>query len=82
MLLCSCILFRLASAKEIKVEPGQSIQAAITSARPGDQITVTEGSYTEQLTISKDGIKLVGHKGAILTPPCFIRDKRLYWSCW
>jgi parallel beta-helix repeat protein len=63
------LLVGLASAEEIKVNPGQSIQAAIDSANPGDQITVIKGTYAEQLIITKNRIQLVGQNGAILTPP-------------
>ena len=52
----------------IHVKSGQSIQAAIDSARDGARILVEAGTYAEQLTIESDGIDLVGH-GAILTPP-------------
>lgn len=50
------------------VKPGQSIQKAINSAKPGDKITVEKGTYNEQLTITTSGITLIG-KGAILMPP-------------
>jgi nitrous oxidase accessory protein NosD len=50
------------------VRPGQPIQKAIDAAGPGDQILVGRGTYAEQLTIDKDGIRLVG-LGAILVPP-------------
>jgi hypothetical protein len=50
------------------VKPGQSIQKAIDGAKRGDKIIVEAGEYHEQLTITKDGIKLIGH-GAILLPP-------------
>ncbi|KAH7384522.1 pectin lyase fold/virulence factor [Pyrenochaeta sp. MPI-SDFR-AT-0127] len=46
----------------------QSIQEAINKARPGDIITVEEGTYKEQLTIKKSGITLIGKK-AVLVPP-------------
>jgi hypothetical protein len=50
------------------VTQGQSIQAAIDAARPGDRIVVGRGTYPEQLTVNKDGIELVG-LGASLVPP-------------
>lgn len=50
------------------VKNGQSIQAAINKARPGDIITVEKGTYAEQLTITKSGITLIG-RGAVLVPP-------------
>jgi hypothetical protein len=52
----------------IHVQPGQHIQAAVEAAHSGDRIIVGAGTYAEQLTITKDGIALVGH-GAILVPP-------------
>ena len=52
----------------LHVLAGQSIQEAINSAGPGTQITVGAGIYAEQLTITKDGISLVG-EGAVLVPP-------------
>lgn len=50
------------------VRNGQSIQAAIKSARPGDRIFVNSGTYTEQLTIKTDGIQLIGFD-VVLKPP-------------
>ncbi|KAF4454929.1 Pectin lyase-like protein [Fusarium austroafricanum] len=52
----------------IYVRHGESIQQAINKASRGDTIIVAAGNYAEQLTISKDGIKLIG-KGAVLVPP-------------
>lgn len=52
----------------VHVQNGQSIQAAIDGAQPGTQITVGPGIYAEQLTITKDGISLVG-ADAMLIPP-------------
>ncbi|KAG7111233.1 hypothetical protein HYQ45_011738 [Verticillium longisporum] len=51
-----------------RVKEGQSIQRAINRAQPGDTILVGKGTYREQITISKDGIRLIGDK-AILRPP-------------
>ncbi|KAJ5890827.1 uncharacterized protein N7473_007055 [Penicillium subrubescens] len=61
-------LISSATGAKIQVWPGQFIQATINKASPGDTIVVERGTYTEQLTIDKDGIALVGH-GAILVPP-------------
>lgn len=42
------------------VESGQSIQAAVDRARPGDRIQVMPGTYHESVTIDFDDIELVG----------------------
>ncbi|KAJ8118777.1 hypothetical protein OPT61_g318 [Boeremia exigua] len=51
----------------IRVKHGESIQAAIDCARPYTRVEV-EGEHREQVTITKDGISLIG-KGAKLSPP-------------
>jgi hypothetical protein len=51
----------------IRVKHRQSIQDAIDHAKPYTRIEV-EGEHQEQVTITKDGISLIG-KGAKLTPP-------------
>src|SRR5215472_16772637 len=61
------------AATVIIVRPGQSIQAAVDAASPGDTILVEPGSYAEPgvacpanpaqkcaVAITKDGISLVG----------------------
>ncbi|OQV00708.1 Right handed beta helix domain-containing protein [Cladophialophora immunda] len=52
----------------IRVSAGESIQAAINTAHPGQLILVGAGTYAEQLTVTTDGLQLVG-TGAILVPP-------------
>lgn len=72
-LLCVIALFELASATYGSggrvVKKGGCIQKAIDAARPGERIVVEAGTYREQLTISKNGIHLVGKKGATIVPP-------------
>jgi parallel beta-helix repeat protein len=50
------------------VRPGESIQAAVDSASPGTTIVVRPGTYAEHVTITTDGIRLLGF-GATLVPP-------------
>lgn len=44
------------------VEPGQSIQAAVDQARPGDTIEVEPGRYKEQVLVDRDRITLRGKR--------------------
>lgn len=48
----------LAVAALIIVLPGESIQARLNAANPGDVIQVQAGTYNERLTLSKTGITL------------------------
>lgn len=50
------------------VRPGESIQAAVDAADPGDKILVKRGRYAENVAITTDGITLKSH-GAKLVPP-------------
>jgi len=56
-----------AGAADATVGPGESIQAAVDAAGPGDTITVT-GRHRENVVITKDRITLKG-QGAVLKPP-------------
>ena len=62
-----------AYAKMTRVYPGQSIQAAVDAASPGDEIRVDPGVYQEQVVIDKSDITLTGagasESGTVLTPP-------------
>jgi parallel beta-helix repeat protein len=54
-----CAVMQAASAEEIRVEPGESIQSAIDLAAPGDVIEVASGEYDESLEINKR-LSLIG----------------------
>ncbi len=49
-----------ASSRTISVEPGHSIQAAVDKADPGDTIRLEEGTYWQQVNITKDDITIKG----------------------
>ena len=49
-----------AAADVIKVHPGESIQAAIDQASPGDKIKLAPGTYRESVQIKTDAITLRG----------------------
>jgi nitrous oxidase accessory protein NosD len=51
------------------VRPGESIQAAIDTASPGDTILVKPGTYAEALVVQTDDLTLKGSKGTVLTMP-------------
>jgi parallel beta-helix repeat protein len=62
-----------AASTTIVVGPGQSIQAAVNRASPGDTVLVKPGVYHQAVQIRKDGITLRGSGdfagGTVLVPP-------------
>jgi hypothetical protein len=56
------------NATIIRVQAGQSIQAAINSAPRSSRIVVDPSNYAEQLLVKTEGITLIGN-GVTLTPP-------------
>jgi parallel beta-helix repeat protein len=48
---------------------GTPIQDTINKAHGGDKIIVEAGTYAEQLTISTDGITLIGRNAMLVPPP-------------
>ncbi|KAH8776237.1 pectin lyase fold/virulence factor [Hyaloscypha finlandica] len=66
----TAIILGLASAKTTTITTtcGKTIQQTIDDAHPGDRIVVEKGTYAEQLTISKNGISLIGHEATLSVP--------------
>ena len=60
-------------AATIVVSPGQSIQAAVSHAHPGDTVLLRPGVYHQSVQIRTDGITLRGsgnsRHGTVLKPP-------------
>ncbi len=73
MILGSMVLAGPASADTIDVLPGESIQAAVNHASPGDVIVVHPGIYHESVTVNVDHLTLRGAgasgKGTVIMPP-------------
>ncbi len=61
------------ASKTIVVGPGQSIQAAVNAASPGDTVLIEPGVYHQSVQIRTDGITLRGSgafpRGTVLVPP-------------
>ena len=61
------------TSKTIVVGPGQSIQAAVNEASPGDTVLIKPGVYHQSVQIRTDGITLRGsgdfRGGTVLVPP-------------
>jgi hypothetical protein len=51
------------------VHPGESIQAAVDAASPGDTVVVMAGTYRESVSIQKDGLTLRAQGSVTLRPP-------------
>jgi len=62
-----------AGGTTIVVNPGQSIQAAVNTAQPGDTVLVKPGVYHQAVLLKTDGITLRGSGdflgGTVIEPP-------------
>lgn len=52
-----------------QVQPGESIQAAVDAARPGDTIEIAAGTYTESVRITTSGLTLRGEGSRTVLKP-------------
>jgi nitrous oxidase accessory protein NosD len=57
------------SADTHVVHPGQSIQAAVNAAEPGDTVVVKAGTYYQSVRISTNGLTLRARGHVTLKPP-------------
>jgi parallel beta-helix repeat protein len=66
------------AATVLVVAPGQSVQAAVDAAQPGDTVQLQAGTYHESVTISTDNVTLrgagAGPGGTLLLPPAVFPD--------
>jgi parallel beta helix pectate lyase-like protein len=53
------------------VRPGDSIQAAVDAASPGDTVVVKAGTYRESVRINTDGLTIRAQVGVTLEPPAY-----------
>ena len=58
----------LAGAATIEVGPGQSIQAAVDAASPGDTILVKAGTYKETVVVTKSDLTIQGQDAVLGAP--------------
>ncbi len=58
-----------ASSDTLVVHPGESIQAAVDAASPGDTVVVRAGTYRESVRIQTDGLTLRAQGAVTLEPP-------------
>jgi parallel beta-helix repeat protein len=63
---------------ECKKAPFTSIQAAVTAASPGDSVKVCPGTYTEQVRITKDKLKVFSRnpQEATIKAPAVMTDPK------
>jgi len=66
-----------AIAKTHLVEPGDSIQAAVDAASPGDTVMVRAGTYRESVKIQTDGLTLSA-EGRVTLKPVKYGDGQCY----
>ncbi|MFI2299231.1 nitrous oxide reductase family maturation protein NosD [Actinacidiphila glaucinigra] len=67
--LCAFPRAEAASPGALVVRPGESVQAAVDRARPGDVIRILPGTYPGSVNVTKPRLTLVGHGAdTVLTP--------------
>jgi parallel beta-helix repeat protein len=56
------------ASNPLVVGPGDSIQAVVDAAKPGQTVDVLAGTYHEAVCLTADGVSLRGH-AAVIVPP-------------
>ena len=69
--LAACAAVGIASAEAAIVVVSNTIQAAVSKAKPGDVILVPPGTYRETVRVLKDNITILGSEGAIIDASSF-----------
>lgn len=64
LLFSGCLKEKFDHFPDIYVKPGESIQAAVNAAGPGQTIFIKPGTYKEAILVTKKGIHLIGLKGS------------------
>jgi parallel beta-helix repeat protein len=62
-ILASCVKQNPGHIQAITVNPGESIQAAVDAAQPGQTILIKPGLYLEAIVVDKGNIQLIGLNG-------------------
>jgi parallel beta-helix repeat protein len=62
-LLWGCVKNNEGKSNAITVKQGESIQAAVNAATPGQIIYVRPGTYVEEIVVEKPNISIIGVKG-------------------
>jgi hypothetical protein len=76
------LITQLATAGEVKLKPGDNIQAAVQKASAGTTFQLQTGVYRFQSVVPKDGDTFVGEAGTVLTGAQVLTDfsrQGQYW---
>ncbi|MEU5974921.1 right-handed parallel beta-helix repeat-containing protein [Streptomyces sp. NPDC047315] len=64
------------------VQPGESVQAAVDAAKPGDVVVLAPGTYRESVQITTSDITLRGAgPGTVIAPPADAERRRAEHAC-
>src|SRR5688572_15522195 len=63
IMISSCVKDHPANSRSVTVRAGESIQAAVNAAIPGQTILIEPGTYLESILVEKQNLTLIGLKG-------------------